>query len=254
MAVDLPPLHDDLTYLAPLGRRRAEALVGFVAGAGARLVVDAGCGWGELLLAALAAEPGARGVGIDRDADAIRHGRALASRRGIDRRVEFVVGDASELLPVAADAVICVGASHIWAPSTDRPEPLPYAAALAALRDVLAPGGRCLYADAIWTTEPTPAAMAPLGGRADEFVDREGFAALVRAAGFRIVAPDEAGLDEWDEFEAGFTAGLARWLDAHDDDHPDREAVARRLAEQRATYHDGYRGVLGFAFATLIAE
>ena len=52
-----------------------------------------------------------------------------------------------------------------------------------------------------------------------------------------MVDVDEATLEEWDAFEEGFTATLP----------PDRAAT------QRASYHQGYRSVLGFAYLQLLA-
>ena len=113
--------------------RHAAALTGVEAGA---RVVDVGCGRGASVLL-LAAEHGARAVGIDIDARA-----ASAVRRS---RAAVVRGDALEL-PVrddAADVVLCE-----WALSA-FPAP---ARAVAEMVRVLTPGGRLAIADV--TAEP----------------------------------------------------------------------------------------------------
>jgi hypothetical protein len=63
----------------------------------------------------------------------------------------------------------------------------------------------------------------------------------------------ETTLDEWDEFETGFTAGWARWLADHHPDHPDAPEVRDRLASQQEGYFRGYRGVLGLVYLELLA-
>ncbi len=87
MPVALPPLHDDLSFNAPLGQDRADQLVEFLATTGRGRVVDVGCGWGELLLRTITAAAGLTGLGIDRKTNAVVHGRAGAEARGLGARV-----------------------------------------------------------------------------------------------------------------------------------------------------------------------
>ncbi len=117
----------------------------------------------------------------------------------------------------------------------------------------LAPGGRLVYGEAIWSRSPTPEATAPLSGRDDEFVSLAELVDLALGCGFAVVGVQEATLDEWDEFESGFTAGYATWLATHPTDHPDAAEVRDRAAGQRNGYLRGYRGVLGMAYLQLIA-
>ncbi|WP_214404213.1 SAM-dependent methyltransferase [Pseudonocardia lacus] len=253
MPIDLPPPHDDLTFMAPLSPERAARLVGFLAHDLRGTVADIGCGWAELLLRVLVAAPDARGIGIDTDAAAIAHGRVLAERRGLAERVDLRCADASTPLDEPVDAVICIGASQVWGAPVSDAEPLDYAAALTALRDAVPRGGRVLYGEGIWSRPPTEAAAAPLAGRLDEFLPLAGLVDLATAHGFAPLAVHEASLDEWDEFESGFSARYARWLAAHAPDHPDADEVRARAARQRAGYFGGYRGVLGLAYLGLLA-
>ncbi len=77
---------------------------------------------------------------------------------------------------------------------------------------------------------------------------------LAQEAGFEVAASDEATLEEWDAFEAGFTAGYDVWLAHHSPDHPDAASVRQRAEDQRTAYLQGYRGVLGMGYLQLIAE
>jgi SAM-dependent methyltransferase len=252
MSLDLPPTYDDLTFLSPLSDQRAAGLVAFLTGHAPGTVLDLGCGWGELLLRVLERAPDAHGHGVDQDEAALAHGRDLAAARGLTDRVRFESADIRALTE-PAEAVICIAASQIWGESVDAAGPLDYVAALTALRALLPRGGRLVYGEGIWSRPPTPAAVAPLAGRDDEYVDLGTLTRLATDLGFAVLGAGEASLDEWDEFEGGFTAGYARWLLDHDDDHPDAERVRDLAARQRAAYFDGYRGTLGLAYLRLVA-
>lgn len=256
-AVVLPPLWDDLLFLSPMSSDRADALAGWVAD-GLReggTVLDVGCGWAELLLRVLAGAPTARGVGVDLDEDRVAEGLRRATARGLGGRVRLVAGPGASPDPggTLVDALLVVGASQVWGPDVEEGLPLDYAAALDAVRRQVRPGGRVLYAEAVWSSPPTPAATAPLSGRDDELLPRDDLVRLVADHGFEVVDADEADLAEWDAFEAGFTARADRWLADHPADHPDAAGVAADAARQRAAYAEGYRGVLGFAFLRLLA-
>src|SRR5207248_3399220 len=114
MPPELAPFHRDLTFMAPLSEERANTLVAFLAANLSGLVVDVGCGWGELLLRVLEASPRSRGLGIDLKPESIEHAMSLARQRHLSDRLTLVSGDAKEKIPMSAQAVICVGASQIW--------------------------------------------------------------------------------------------------------------------------------------------
>jgi SAM-dependent methyltransferase len=248
---ELPPLHASLTWLTPLSEERAAGLVEFVADPEPADVLDLGCGWGELLLRVLAAAPRAHGRGVDSAAPSIARAVEQARVRGLAARATFEATPVRDADLRPADAVICVGASQIWGPPVEEAQPLDYAAALHALRDLVRPGGRLVYGEAIWSAPPHPAATAPLSGRDDEFVTLDALVELTREAGFEMLRADRADLDEWDDFEAGFRDRFTRWLETHGHDHPAAPEIRRRHEQQRAAYEEGYRGVLGMAYLCL---
>jgi hypothetical protein len=110
-----------------------------------------------------------------------------------------------------------------------------------------------VYGEGIWSRPPTPAATAPLSGRDDEYVALGALVLIAEAQGFAVVAAHEAGLDEWDAFESGDTAGYARWLAEHAPDDPEAEEVRGLAARQHTSYFEGYRGILGLAYLELVA-
>lgn len=247
-----PPLHDDLTFLAPLSEERAARLVAFLTEHSPATVLDVGCGWGELLLRVLEAAPSATGLGVDLDEESLAAAREAAARRGLLPRVMLEARDAKEVAG-PFDAVTCIGASQIWGPDVAEAQPLGYAAALTALRGLLPRGGRLVYGEGIWSGPPTPAATEPLSGRDDEYVALGALVEIAEAHGFAVMAVHEASLDEWDAFESGYTAGWVRWLADHEPDDPDAADVRARAARQHTSYLRGYRGVLGLAYLHLVA-
>jgi SAM-dependent methyltransferase len=254
MTIAMPPPYEDLVFMTPLSEHRANALIRHLTrDLRSGTVLDLGCGWGELLLRTVSATADARGVGVDMDAKAIAHGRLLAGQRGVADRVTLICGDVKTEAPEQAEALICIGASQIWGPPVADCQPMDYVGALRALRAQVSPGARVVYGEGIWSSPPTQRAADPLSGRLDEFTTMPGLLDLAVAHGFMPVAVHEANLDEWDEFESGYSACFARWLAEHGPDHVDAAEVSVRAARQRAAYFDGYRGILGLAYLCLVA-
>lgn len=255
MIDDLPPLHDDLEFVSPLSDARADTLAAWVAAGLTRggTVLDVGCGWGELVLRVAALAPLARAVGVDLDEVSIVEARRRAAERGLEERVTFLAADGVTAGPSRVEGLVALGASQVWGPDVTEGLPLDYGAALAAIRSRVERGSRVVYGDAIWSGHPTPEATAPLSGREDEFLGLADLVEIVVASGFAVIGIHEATLEEWDDFESGFTAGYGTWLAAHRPDHPDAEEVRALAARQRQGYLRGYRGILGMAYLQLIA-
>jgi SAM-dependent methyltransferase len=108
-------------------------------GARSTRIADVGCGQGFSSVAIAQAFLGARVDGLDADADSIADARAHARQAGVEGRVRFIEGDAADLTAHGRyDLVLILEALH------DMADP---AAALAAARDALAPGGAVLVVD-----------------------------------------------------------------------------------------------------------
>jgi release factor glutamine methyltransferase len=135
-----------------------EAALAACAGQNVRRVLDLGTGTGALLLALLTEIPGATGIGVDRNEGAARLARRNAAACGLSGRAAFLCGDWAAALDARFDLVVSnppyIESAAIAGlmPEVARFEPraaldggadglAAYRAIVAALPDLLAPGG-----------------------------------------------------------------------------------------------------------------
>jgi SAM-dependent methyltransferase len=235
-----PGSYEWLDFNSPMSGELADALAASIARTAPALVLDIGCGWGELLLRILAAAPGARGVGVDQDGGALERARANARARGLADRVAF-----RESLPApderAPAIVVCVGADHVFGDQAD---------ALRALAATVAPGGRILFGTGFWERPPTVDEAGGLGAVPGDFGALADVVDLAMSSGLRLLDVRTATRREWEQFEMGFLADWEEWLMRWPDD-PAAAGIRERADAHRNGYLRGYRDVLGFAYLTL---
>jgi cyclopropane fatty-acyl-phospholipid synthase-like methyltransferase len=112
-------LYARMRWNAPLSAEHAGLLMDRLDLRPGLRIIDLGCGWGELLLEAVAramttgpkAAHQATGTGVDTDAAALSRARTLARQRHLDQHVDFTQADAAAWRS-SADRVLCVGASR----------------------------------------------------------------------------------------------------------------------------------------------
>ncbi|MGD9527735.1 class I SAM-dependent methyltransferase [Pseudonocardia sp.] len=181
----LLPLYDALTRLAGVRRAHARLLDGAGLAAG-QVVLEIGCGTGNLTLAAKRRRPDVAVTGLDPDPRALDAAHRKATRAGVD--VQFVRGFA-DALPMADGSVDRVLSSlmlhhlddHVGGNLGDGEKDR----ALREVHRVLRPGGELHLLDFGGSAVPTTARGH--GGRvADNAGDR--IPRRLRAAGFTEVA------------------------------------------------------------------
>lgn len=231
-------LYARMRWNAPLSAEHADVLLDRMSLRPGQVVADLGCGWGELLMNAVArAGPGAAGTGIDIDEppEVLARARAEAARRHLD--VQFIKADAAAWRGTA-DRALCVGASHAFGGT---------AAALRALAGHVPPGGRLLFGDGFWARPPSREAVGLFGEETSPLPD---LMEACRGAGWRVIHLSTASQLEWDDFESAFRAGRQEWLLANPG-HPRAAEIRDWIDARERQYVTVYREVLGFAYLVL---
>lgn len=231
-----------MRWNTPLSLDHADLLLDRLDPQPGSVVLDLGCGWGELLLRAVARADASgptrtTGIGVDIDREMLERGRSRASCLELGAQVRFVEQSAVSWR-TRADRVLCIGSSHAWSGS-ER--------ALVALADLIRPGGRVLYGDGCWETPPTSAAADMFGS---EVLDLDALVRYAVRAGWRVLHVSTADQREWDDFEATWRAGRQMWLLENRKDARAAD-VRSTLDRQLEEYLTVYRGVLGFCYLVL---
>lgn len=193
--------HEEHPVAAPVSEGKVAQLVERLAPPPGGSVLDLGCGQGAWLLTSAAAYPAARHVGVDTSALALATARARAERAGID--VRWVQGDAAEWNEGPYDAVLCVGASHVFGGLEGT---------IAAVRRWLSPVGRVLLGETIWEQPPSESAQRALDAGPEDFPDLAGLVDRVHAHEFEVLDGHVSTLEEWDDYEWAWTGALTQWL------------------------------------------
>jgi len=200
---------------------RADRLARDLAASGPRTIADFGCGWGQLMFRVVENAPDATAVGYEIYRPDVIRGRAEATD----------------------DIVINSGAHQAFGAVPE---------ALDALRKLVNPGGRLLFATGFWERIPTDADLATMWPdmTADELSPLADLVDQAIASGFRPLRIETSTPAEWEQFESGIAEGAEEWLLANID-HPQADAVRAKLDASRGYWLRGHRGFMGYAFLTL---
>jgi len=207
------------------------------------LVLDVGCGSGELLLR-VAEVHGCRGLGVDLHEGKIGEAREAAAQRlapGVD--VKFRVQNAAELTPPPSyDRGFCLGATFAFCMG-----PSAYERALTGLKRLVSPGGLLLVGEPYWKQPPAPEYRDLLGDPVGTYRDHAENVLFAESLGLTPLYAATSSDEDWDDFE---------W--AHRRRFEDKvfmnptSVEARRDLESSRRWRDGYlrwgRDTLGFGF------
>lgn len=228
-----------MRWNTPLSEAHAELLLDRLELADSDSILDLGCGWGELLLRAVARTSNrpVLGVGVDNYGPDLERGRSAAVERGLGDRVRFIEASAVDW-DEPADRVVCIGATHVWGGSVG---------AMSALPAMVRPGGLLLLGDGFWLREPRSRATEIFG---KEVMPLDDLVRLAHSTGWQVRHVSQADQSEWDEFETTWRLGRHRWLAAHPD-APEAAKLRDELRESVTEYLETYRGVLGYCYLVL---
>lgn len=119
---------------------------------------------------------------------------------------------------------------------------------LRGLRDHLAPGGRLLWGDLVWTAEP-PEPLRRIVEMTNLYADDAGWRRAAGTAGFDVLSGAVSSQDEWDAYGERMLAAVEAWT-AVRSDHPDAAALTARAAQVRMMFDFG-RGFMSFGLYLL---
>lgn len=147
----------------------------------------------------LAERHGCSVVGVDPHPFA-KHAVRKAAARGVADRAAFVIGDGGRppVRDAAFDVAICIGAPSIV--GTER--------CLVAMRRALRAGGWLAVSDWVWRAKPVPPEAIPHGFDAPTLT-LDGYAEVIRAAGFEIVSAEALPQSAWDAYYLPIRENLA---------------------------------------------
>jgi len=199
-------------------------------------LLDVGCGTAGLLVRAHQLL-GCGGVGIDKDADCVRRGKARLDSVAPGADIDLQAMEAHEFSPVSPfDAAACVGATHIFGgfPGT-----------LLALKGFVRPGGYILVGDLYWRLAPSDEYLEVLGEEREAHLDHRGNVMTGVEEGLTPLYTAVSSEDDWDHFEGRF---WAKRLRAEPGAAPDAKLLEKRQRALRwlNAYLSWGRDTLGF--------
>lgn len=245
-----------LSFNAPLSDQHATDLIHELPLHDDSTILDLGCGWADFLLRSLVTQPGATGLGIDRNRLALERARKAAAKRGLRDRTTFTHSDLVTYSGPLTSIVFAVGIGQ----TTASPKHT-----LKLIKDRLLPGGSALYADGYWKRHPTAVEQAVLGNNSRELGSLDDVRADAAALGFDVSSILVADDDELRRYAIETRIALRQrmglryaiqeqevidqqeslWVDllqAPDrGDHVISVANARAPREQSATFHHAGR-------------
>ena len=206
------------------------------------LVLDVGCGKGELLLRALQHVGGAA-RGIEPNPAFAAAARSRARELGLTAHVTIEECRWQDLPapPARVALAICTGSVHAFGSLGD---------ALRALHAIVVPRGLALVAQGYWKREPAPEYLTALGSARDEQDDWDGTLARAEASGWRVRHAHASTREEWDDYERAYAANVHAWCAAHADD-PDAPAFAERITRWSALVERYGLETMGYALLLL---
>ena len=118
----------------------------------------------------------------------------------------------------------------------------------AGLAEHLAPGGRLLWGDLVWTAEPSQP-LRQIVELANTYADHRGWQDAARAASLIVMSAELSSPAIWNRYRTIMDAAVRDWL-AVNPDHPDAASIRTRADHVRLMLDFG-DGALGFGLYLL---
>ncbi|WP_154942974.1 SAM-dependent methyltransferase [Micromonospora palomenae] len=205
-------------------------------------VLDLGCGEAAWAMQALALHPDGHADGVDVSPYALERAAAAAAEQGLTDRLTLHERDARTYVPDGDyDLVLCVGSTHVF----DG-----FAGTLRTAGRHVNSDGILLIGEGFWEAPPTPAALAALDAKPEDFPDLAGLVDVAEGAGWTPVYAHVSDAAEWDDYEWSWVGSLTEWA-LDNPGHPDAAEALTVAQEHRDQWLRGYRNLLGFATLVL---
>ncbi len=234
--------HGDLRFWNPVSPEIMDGLFAQLPVPTGGLLLDVGCGRGELLLRLLERN-NCRGLGYDPLVEAIAIARQEAKARLSPGRLELLAQpfEASRLTPESVDVAACVGATHAISN---------YRESLRVLRGLVRPGGVLLVGEGYWKQRPDPRYLSFLGCSEDDLFSHRGNIECAQDLGLELLEDREASAREWALYEDTYARNLRRFVRLHPG-APQAPFFAARVRRWRKAYLTWGRDTLGFGLYLL---
>lgn len=220
--------HAGIRFWNPLDEAALTALLRELPLRADAVVLDYGCGEGEVL-AELQQHHRIAVTGIDINEEAIeRCRRKLAG----EFRAEAFAADRFE--PRTFDLVVNIGASPGFRMLLQQVVPL------------LRPDGRVLIGDGYWQRQPSASYLSFLGAEETDMLSHEDNLSALHDAGLRVERVLVSDGSAWDRYEDRYDANMRAFLKEHPQDADAPAFEARRRAWRDMYLAEG-RATMGFA-------
>lgn len=231
--------HTDHTVMNPMSLTKTQEIIELLCLPDGGRVLDVACGKAEFLCL-VAERYDVTGTGLDLSPFTIERARTNVTARGLDERIDLLHMDGCDYEPDRGedlDLASCIGGSWIYEG---------HAGTLAALAEMVQPGGLVLVGEPFWRTDPDPHYLELIGQDDNLFGTHSNNVQNGVDLGLSFLYAVVSGQDDWDRYEGLQWQAAERYAAANPDD-PDVEPLLETSRKNRDAYLRWGRDCLGWA-------